>query len=117
MPKVAEEMRQWSDLLLAEVQPWKSVAARPMFGMTGLYRAARIFGALPRTRAIGTAYSIAFKLPRAAAFERELDSDERIIRERPGARWISFELTSGRDTADALLWLRRAYDQAGNKTS
>src|SRR5438874_309358 len=96
LPKVAEEMQQWSELLLAEALQWKDVSTRPMFGMTALYRGRQIFAVLPRTRGLDTAHSIGFKLPRADEVKGELAADERIIRERRAARWISFELNSGR---------------------
>ena len=52
LPKIPEEMRQWSDLLLREILGWPDVSSRPMFGMTAVYRGNVIFGVLPRTRAI-----------------------------------------------------------------
>lgn len=109
MPKVPEEMRQWSELMAAETLEWKNTTARPMFGMTALYRGSKIFAALPRTRAIGSRYSIAFKLPRKGELS---DADARIIEDQPGAKWLTFELGSGEDIPDALSWIRKAYEQA-----
>jgi hypothetical protein len=63
LPKVPEEMQQWSELLLHEILRWPQVTSRPMFGMTAVYRKNAIFGVLPRTRAMGTKYSISFKIP------------------------------------------------------
>lgn len=91
---------------------WRGVSARPMFGMTALYRGSRIFAALPRSRAIGSAHSVAFKLPRAGQWDKQLSADKRIRRNSPGQRWISFELYSGDDITQALQWLQRAFDQA-----
>ncbi len=109
MPRAPEEMRQWAELIEAEALQWRGVAARPMFGMTALFRGQRIFAALPRTRAIGSPHSVAFKLPRKS----DVPEDEmRIIPDRPGAKWLTFELASGRDIAGAITWIRRAYDQA-----
>jgi hypothetical protein len=109
MPKVPEEMRQWSELIMAEALEWANTTTRPMFGMTAVYRRAKIFAALPRTRAIGSRYSVAFKLPR----KHELSEvDARIIEDQPGAKWLTFELASGEDIPDALAWIRKAYDQA-----
>lgn len=109
MPKAPAEMRQWSELMAAEVLQWKGASSRPMFGMTALYRGSKIFAALPRTRAIGSPYAVAFKLPRRTEFA---DDDGRVIKDQPGAKWLTFELSSGQEIADALLWVRRAYDQA-----
>ena len=94
---------------MAEALQWKNTTARPMFGMTALYRGDTIFAALPKTRAIGTAYSIAFKLPRGGEIA---ESEMRVIKDRPGAKWLTFELGSGQEISDALTWLKRAYDQA-----
>jgi hypothetical protein len=60
LPKVPEEMQQWSELLLHEILGWPKVMSRPMFGMTGVHRRNAIFGVLPRTRAMDTKYSISF---------------------------------------------------------
>jgi hypothetical protein len=62
LPRIPEEMRQWSDLLLQEILGWPDVSSRPMFGMTALYRGNGIFGVLPRTRAMDTPYSVSFKI-------------------------------------------------------
>ena len=109
MPRAPEEMRQWSELLMAEALRWQNTSARPMFGMTALYRGKKIFAALPRTRAIGNRHSIAFKLPRES---ERAEADMRILADRPGAKWLTFELSSGGDIPDALRWLEEAYEQA-----
>ena len=62
LPRIPEEMRQWSDLLLREILGWPDVSSRPMFGMTAVYRCNAIFGVLPRTRAMDTPYSVNFKI-------------------------------------------------------
>ncbi len=106
-------MRQWSELLLAEIVQWPQVTTRPMFGMTAVYHGNAIFGVLPRTRAMESACSVSFKLPRhKPQLAKALAGDKRILLPREGARWISFELRDGRDIADALAWFRRAYDAA-----
>jgi len=114
LPRVPEEMRQWSELLLQEVLDWPQVRSRPMFGMIAIYRGNQIFGALPRTRAMETKYSISFKLPRRTpALNRALAHDGRIVpSKKPGAKWISFEMRSGDDFRDAVEWLARAYRAA-----
>jgi hypothetical protein len=114
MPRAPEEMRQWSELLMAEALRWQNTSSRPMFGMTALYRGKTIFAALPRTRAIGTRHSIAFKLPRRSEVA---EADMRIITDRPGAKWLTFELNSGEDIPDALRWLEKAYEQARTSES
>ncbi|MBV8208311.1 MAG: hypothetical protein JO041_16120 [Acidobacteria bacterium] len=110
LPRASDEMRQWAELLVSEVLLWANTAARPMFGMTALYRGRQIFAALPRTRALVSPDSIAFRLLRAT--EKETLRDPRLTFESPGAKWISFEFAGGQDIADALKWLRRAYRAA-----
>ena len=115
MPRAAQETRQWSALLERELLRWPAVTAKPMFGCLALYRAARIFAVLPRTRALGTACSVNFKLRRRPEkWKSELQNDERVRAEKPGAQWVVFELRSDQDLNDALRWFERAYKQAGS---
>jgi len=115
LPKVPEEMQQWSELLLHEILHWPQVTSRPMFGMTAVYRKNAIFGVLPRTRAMGTKYSISFKIPqRTPKLYKLLNADARIRPTAQAAKWISFELQSGDDLPDAIRWFTRAY-QCANK--
>jgi hypothetical protein len=110
LPRVPEEMRQWSDLLLREILPWPDVTLRPMFGMTAVYRGKAIFGALLRTRAMDTPYSVSFKMSRRNPnLQKRLEADHRILRSTRDAKWISFELQSGDDLPDAIRWFARAY--------
>ena len=107
MPRVSEEMRRLAVLLGQELASWPQVKVRPMFGMQAYYRGGKIFAALPRTRAMGTRDSIAFKLPRGVEHDRSLQS-----RDLPGALWKTFELASASDLNDALRLLELAYQQA-----
>jgi hypothetical protein len=110
LPRIAEEMRQWSDLLLREVLGWPDVTSRPMFGMTALYRGNAIFGVLPRTRAMDTPYSVSFKIMSPnPSLKKWLQADSRILPSTRDAKWISFELQSGDDLADAIRWFTHAY--------
>jgi hypothetical protein len=111
---ISEEMKAWSTALAAELSSWPRVSSRPMFGFTALYRGKRIFAILPRTRGMGSASSLAFKLenpgPRRLA---QLQADKRLSTTTMRAtRWFVFELTSNGDLNDALDWLARAYDDA-----
>ncbi|HTE87927.1 MAG TPA: hypothetical protein VK639_03135, partial [Terriglobales bacterium] len=67
LPKITEEMKAWSAALGTEVMTWPGVTTRPMFGLTAVYRARRIFAALPRTRCMDVPNSIAFKLESAGS--------------------------------------------------
>ena len=114
MPVVSEEMKAWSAALETEVADWPRVSGKPMFGLMAFYRGTHIFAILPRTRALGSASSLAFKLekpkPRAlAAIEREPRIQTTILKAR---RWYVFEMSADSDLRDALAWLRRAYETA-----
>ena len=110
LPRIPEEMRQWSDLLLREILGWPDFSSRPMFGMTAVYRGNAIFGVLPRTRAMDTPYSVSFKIPwRNPSLKKRLEADPRILPSTRDAKWISFELRSGDDLPDAIRWFAQAY--------
>jgi len=110
LPRIQEEMRQLSDLLLGEILGWQNVSSRPMFGMTAVYRGKAIFGVLPRTRAMNTPYSVSFKiLSRNPGLKKQLEADSRILPSNSDKKWISFELRSGDDLPDAIRWFTRAY--------
>src|ERR1700720_4010752 len=111
LPRIPEEMRQWSDLLLREILAWQNVSSRPMFGMTAVYRGNAIFGVLPRTRAMDTPYSVSFKiLLRNPSLKKRLEADLRILPSTRDAKWISFELQSGRTYQTRSAGLRKPTD-------
>lgn len=108
-------MKAWSAALGAELDGWPQVNSRAFFGFTALYRRDRIFALLPRTRAMETPNSVAFKLesagPRILAQARR---DPRIgFTEMQKKRWVTFEVGSEADLRDLLQWLSRAYEAAG----
>jgi hypothetical protein len=110
MPPISEEMKQWSAMLKTEISGWPQVSSRPMFGMMGLYRRKKIFGALPVTRGFDTPNSVIFRFDPPPA-----DLNQRALKERritPGKRWFSFEIHSTEDLRDALWWLNHAYERA-----
>jgi hypothetical protein len=112
---ISEEMRAWSAALEAEIGDWPQVTPRSSFGFTALYRRDIFFAALPRTRAMGTANSLMFKLVDAsAALRARIEMDPRIgAMQMQKARWFTFEISSNSDLHDAIDWLGRAYDAAG----
>ena len=114
MPPIAEEMKHWSALLREELNRWPQVTSRPMFGMLGFYRKAKIFAALPATRSIGTPNSVIFKItPMPAQLLRRLAADPRAESDRgPGRRWRAFQIRSEEDLRDALWWMNQAYERA-----
>ena len=115
LPKVSEEMKAWSAALAAEVAGFPQVTTRAFFGFTALYRRNKIFALLPRTRAMETPNSLAFKLesPRPRIVT-QLRQDPRVgATEIQMARWFTFELIAGADLRDALDWLGKAYEAAG----
>lgn len=102
-------------MLGAELQGWPQVTSRPMFGLLGFYRKAKIFAGLPVTRAIGTSNSIIFKIqPMPVELAKRAATDPRLNSEieRTGAKWTIFELHSEKDVTDALWWLSQAYERA-----
>ena len=88
-----------------------------MFGFSALYRGKRIFAILPRTRGMGSANFLAFKLEDAKPrVFRQLREEPRISTTvMRASRWFVFELTADSDLNDALDWLRRAYEAASRR--
>lgn len=119
LPAVSEQMKAWSAALASEVGAWPQVNVRSFFGFTALYRKDQMFGALPRTRAMETANSLAFKLEAPArAVRARLEKTTHPWSTHPDkARWFAFEIYSDADLHDALGWLGRAYAAAKNKQS
>jgi hypothetical protein len=117
LPSISEEMKAWSAALADEVGGSPQVSTRAFFGFTALYRKGKIFALLPRTRGMGTANSLAFKLEAPiAAVRTRLDKDSRIgSTQMQKARWFTFELSSDADLHDALDWLGRAYEAADKR--
>ncbi len=117
LPAVSEEMKAWSAALATELGGWPQISLRSFFGFTALYRKDKIFAALPRTRGWGTANSLAFKLECATPGRRSrIERDPRIGFTLMGkTRWFTFELSSDADLHDALDWLGRAYEAAGQR--
>ena len=113
-------MKAWSAALAVEAGGWPEVATRSFFGFTALYHKGKMFALLPRTRGMETANALAFRLDApAAALRSRLAKDARIrTADIEKARWFSFELSSGVDLHDALVWMAKAYEAAGkNKKS
>src|SRR5579863_7496994 len=99
LPKVSEQMKAWSSALESEVADWPQVSTRSFFGFTALYRKDKIFAALPRTRAMGTPNSLAFKLEDAApAIRARLEADARVgSTQMQSTRWFTFAIASNSD--------------------
>ncbi len=113
--KISEEMVVWSGLLAEEVAGWPGVTTKPMFGLTALYRGQAIFAALPKTRGMGSANAVAFKVLGAPAkVMTKMKRDARIQETTMGsAKWFVFEMESDGDLRGALEWLGVAYEAAG----
>ena len=117
LPKISEEMKAWSAALAAEVAGWPQVTTRVFFGFNALYRGDRIFAVLPRTRAMETPNSLAFKLESPTVRVRvQLEHNARVgSTQMQKARWVTFEINGDADLRDALEWLGWAYE-AGKKS-
>jgi hypothetical protein len=115
--KVSDEMVVWSGLLAAEVVGWPAVTTKPMFGLTALYRGLEIFAALPKTRGMGSANAVAFKVVGAPAkVMTQMKRDARIQETAMGSvKWFVFEMESEEDLRGALEWLVVAYQAADKK--
>jgi len=113
--KISEEMVVWSGLLAEEVAGWPGVTTKPMFGLTALYRGQAIFAALPKTRGMGSANAVAFKVLGAPAkVMTKMKRDARIQETTMGsAKWFVFEMESDGDLRGVLEWLGVAYEGAG----
>ncbi len=114
VPGISEQMRAFSAALQGELLTWPSVVAKPMFGMTGLYRKNAIFAALPKSRALWTPASIAIKFEGATAeLNQEIRADRRFARiSQLGRGWHAYELKTERDLNGALRWLGEAFELA-----
>jgi hypothetical protein len=122
LPAVSEQMKAWSGALTAEIGCWPSVTVRPFFGFAAVYRRDRMFAALPGTRSLQNANSLAFKLESPVPRLRKLlQQDPRIESMQPAApgdnsanrtRWFTFELSEDSDLHGALDWLARSYEAA-----
>lgn len=115
--KISDEMVVWSGLLAAEVAGWPGVSTNPMFGLTALYRGSAIFGLLPKTRGMGSANAVAFKVVGAPAkIMTKMKRDPRIGETvMAAAKWFVLEMESDADLRGALEWLGLAYERAGKK--
>jgi hypothetical protein len=117
LPAISEEMKAWCAALTDEVADWPQVSARSFFGFTALYRGDKMFAALPRTRSMGTANSLVFKLDsQPAAVAARLKKDPHIgSMQMQKARWFTFEISSDADLHEALDWLGTAHEAAGRR--
>jgi predicted DNA-binding protein (MmcQ/YjbR family) len=117
LPRVSEEMKEWSSAIGREVAGWPIVSTRPFFGFTAFYLTDNIFALLPGTRGMDTANSMVFKLESPTpALRGRLDQDSRVTSTHMGkAHWFTFELSSVADLHGALDWLGRAYEAAWKK--
>jgi hypothetical protein len=114
LPKASEQMREFAAMLTAELERWPRVSTKPMFGFAAVYRGAKIFAALPKTRALVRGDGLMFKLQKpSASARRELGSDSRIVpTDFAKSKWFAMEVLAEKDLRDALRWLERAYEAA-----
>jgi hypothetical protein len=111
--KLSPEMQRWSAMLAEELEQWPEVTTKPMFGFTSFYRGKTIFAAVPKTRALGSANSVIFKLPEQSKWRATAEQDPRIQPENMAAmKWFPFEIGGESDLRDALLWFERSFQSA-----
>jgi hypothetical protein len=111
LPRISEEMKQWSAMLETELNDWPQVSSKPMFGMTAFYRGPQIFAVVPKTRAFGTANGVAFRFEEISKkLGEELRNDARVLTNPIGKKWITFEVRDAKDLNSALEWMSRAFE-------
>ena len=111
--KLSPEMQRWSAMLAEELEQWPGVTNKPMFGLASFYRGKTIFAAVPKSRALGSANAVIFKLPKDSKWREAALKDSRIQPENLDTHtWFPFEVGSESDLRDALLWFERAFDSA-----
>ena len=111
LPKISEEMKQWSTMLETELSDWPQVTSKPMFGMTAFYRGPQIFAVLPKTRAFGTSNGVAFRFEEISKkLAEELKDDARVLTNPIGKKWITFEVREAKDLNAALEWISRSFE-------
>ena len=98
LPKVSEEMKRWSVLLVEEVKQWPETRTGRMFGMISLYRGDTIFALVPDTRGLELPNAIAIKLNGTGKIE--------------GKKWQSFAIEDDGELGEALKRLDEAYRRA-----
>ena len=111
--KLSPEMQRWAAMLVEELQQWPGVTTKPMFGFTSFYRGKTIFAGVPKTRALGGANAVIFKLPADSEWRQAASKDPRIQQENIEThKWFPFEVGSEADLHDALVWFERAFQSA-----
>jgi hypothetical protein len=114
---LTEQMKAWSAALAAELRDWPQVTQKSFFGFTALYRGRLMFGLLPRTRSVFKGNAVAFRLEcgnRSA--QALLRKDSRIAAfDKDKARWFTFQILADSDLHEALHFLGRAFEAAGNR--
>ncbi len=110
--RISEEMREWSAMLESELASWPGVTLKPMFGLVVLYNCGELFAALPRTRALGSAQSVLYKLNDP----RKTPRSEAKRGMTPGAGWERLEIISAADIRAALKIFNKAYLAAGRRS-
>jgi hypothetical protein len=111
-------MKAWSAALADEISTWPKASARSFFGFTALYRGDLMFAAVPRTRALQTPNTLAFKIENVStALRARLKKDSRVgSMSMRNARWFTFEISSDSDLHAALDWMGLAYEAARRKS-
>jgi hypothetical protein len=114
---LTEQMKAWSAALAAELRDWPQVTQKSFFGFTALYRGRLMFGLLPRTRSVFKGNAVAFRLEGGnRSAQMLLGKDSRIAAfDKAKARWFTFQILGDSDLHDALDFLGRAFDAAGNR--
>jgi hypothetical protein len=128
MKPTSDAARRWADELRTELEQWPGVELKRAFGMMLAYRRGVVFAALPGTRALFEEDAILIKFARETpALAKLIAADRRFAtgsierqgrnqkRQGEGRKWRIYLLREERDARDAVEWLARAYEVAGER--
>ena len=99
-------------MLESELAGWRGVTLKPMFGLVVLFHRGELFAALPRTRALGSPYSVLYKMNDP----RKTPRGQRKSGMTAGAGWETLEIQSAADLRAALDIFNKAYLAAGRRS-
>jgi hypothetical protein len=125
MKPTSEAAQRWAEALRTELEQWPAVVVKRAFGMVMVYRGDVVFAALPATRALFEEDALLIKFARETpALIKRIAAEKRFaagtMQERgkkkqgEGRKWRIYLLREERDARDAVEWLARAYELAGN---
>jgi len=125
MKPTSETARRWAESLRCELEQWPGVSVKKAFGMTMVYREGVVFAALPGTRALFEQDAVLIKFARETpALLKKIAAEKCFAagtmhqrgkqKQGEGRKWRIYLLREERDAREAVEWLGRAYELAGD---